>query len=54
MFTIRNGVARKTVIKIGHRGEIRWEVLNGLHLDDKVIVHPSTDVKDGARVRILN
>ncbi|MHB1023997.1 MAG: efflux RND transporter periplasmic adaptor subunit [Acidobacteriaceae bacterium] len=54
VFTIRNGVARKTTVRIGHRGEMNWEVLDGLHSGDQVIVHPSTEVKDGARIKVVN
>lgn len=51
VFTVRGGVARKSMVRLGHRGETQWEVLEGLRPSDAVIVHPSADVKDGARVR---
>ncbi len=52
VFRIRNGVAHKTALTIGHRGDVLWEVLDGLQVGDTVVVHPSTDVKDGTRVRV--
>jgi HlyD family secretion protein len=52
VFTVGNGRAHKTTVRLGHRGEIDWEVLEGLHPGDDVIVYPSADVKDGARVRM--
>lgn len=54
VFIVRNGVAHKTMIRIGHRGEMEWEVLDGLHPGDQVIVHPSAEVKDGVRTKISN
>jgi HlyD family secretion protein len=52
VFTVRNGKAYSSPIKIGHRAENQWEVLDGLHAGDLVVAHPSTAVKDGVRVRI--
>jgi HlyD family secretion protein len=51
VFTVRKTSAHRTIVHLGHRGESDWEVLDGLQPGDTVIVHPSIDVKDGARVR---
>ncbi|HEV2275292.1 MAG TPA: efflux RND transporter periplasmic adaptor subunit [Acidobacteriaceae bacterium] len=52
VFLVRNGTAHRVIVRLGHRGENDWEVLQGLHSGDRVITYPSTDVKDGARVRV--
>ncbi len=54
VFAVVGGKARRTSVRIGHRGEDDWEVLDGLRPGDRVIVHPSADVEDGARVRETN
>ncbi|MBZ5521526.1 MAG: HlyD family efflux transporter periplasmic adaptor subunit [Acidobacteriia bacterium] len=50
-FTVVNGVARRTVVKLGHRGAFEIEVLQGLNAGDSVIVHPSSEIKDSVRVQ---
>ncbi len=52
VFTVADGVAHITTVQLGHRGQIDWEVLEGLHPGDNVIVYPSSDVKDRARVKV--
>lgn len=49
-FAIKNGRARTTPIKIGHRNAREAEVLSGLSAGDQVVLHPSDRVKDGALV----
>lgn len=49
-FVLRAGRAHKAIVKIGHRGESSWEVKSGLTAGDLVVVHPSTEIDDGARV----
>ena len=51
-FVVAGGVARRTAVKLGHRGAFEIEVLQGLKAGDSVIVHPSSDVSDGVRVRL--
>ena len=51
VFTVRKGKAHSSPIQIGHRGESQWEVIEGLHVGDIVITHPSAG-KRGVRVRI--
>ena len=47
VFAVRDGRARTTVVKIGHRNNRMAEVLSGLSEDDRVVLHPSDRVKDG-------
>ncbi len=54
VFTVTGGKARRTTVQIGHRGEIDWEVLQGLRPGDHVIVHPSAEVADGVKVHEVN
>jgi HlyD family secretion protein len=50
VYRVEGGVARLTRLELGHRnGEIA-EVLGGLAEGDRVILHPSDLVADGARV----
>jgi HlyD family secretion protein len=50
VFTVVDGRARERALTIGHRNSLYAEVLSGLEADDVVIVHPSDQVSDGARV----
>jgi HlyD family secretion protein len=50
VFRIDRGVARLTPVAIGHRGEVKVEILSGLSPGDTVAVHPGDRVKDGVRV----
>lgn len=50
VFVIEDGVARMCDVEIGHRGQFEAEILYGLQEGTTVIVHPSNQVEDGARV----
>lgn len=50
-FTVAGGTARQTPVKLGHRGAFEIEVLSGLNQGDLVIVHPSSEIRDGVRIR---
>ena len=50
VFADRNGRARLTVAKIGHRNSRMAEVLSGLSAGDQVVLHPSDRIKDGVAV----
>jgi HlyD family secretion protein len=50
LFLVKEGRARATVVKIGHRNNQLAEVLSGLSVGDRVILHPSDRIADGARV----
>jgi HlyD family secretion protein len=51
VFAVKDGRARKTIVQIGHRGEVNWEVREGLQPGDHVIAHPSAEVDDGVKVK---
>ena len=51
VFVIDNGRARRRVVQIGHRNQIEAEVLGGIAIGDQVILHPSNQLREGARVR---
>jgi hypothetical protein len=53
-FSGGNGVAHKISVSIGHRGDEEWEVLDGFGPDDRVIVYPGTELKEGVRVRAID
>ena len=50
VFSVSAGRARATLVNIGHRNAQLAEVLSGLAPGDRVVLHPSDRVKDGAAV----
>jgi HlyD family secretion protein len=52
VFVVENGRAVLREVRIGHRGALEAEVLEGLKVDETVIRHPSNDISEGTRVRI--
>jgi HlyD family secretion protein len=52
VFRVSNGLAHRTRVQAGHRGNNDMEIVDGLNVGDLVIVHPSPDLKDGARVTV--
>lgn len=54
VFTIEDGRARQTNIKTGHRTPLEVEILEGLPAGAEVIVHPTSEIRDGLRVRSRN
>ena len=50
VFSDRAGRARATIVRIGHRNALLAEVLSGLSAGDRVVLHPSDRVKNGAAV----
>jgi HlyD family secretion protein len=52
VFRVSNGLAHRIQVKLGHRGNYETEVLEGLDVGDLIILHPSPDVREGARVKV--
>jgi HlyD family secretion protein len=50
VFAVKDGRARTTLVKIDHRNGRAAEVISGLAAGDKVVLHPSDRVSEGARV----
>jgi HlyD family secretion protein len=50
VFRVSDGRAQRRIVKVGHHGEGETELLDGLNAGDSVVVYPSSDLKDGARV----
>jgi HlyD family secretion protein len=50
VFAVSNGRARITPVQIGHRNNQVAEVVSGLTVGDRVVLHPSDRVSDGASV----
>jgi HlyD family secretion protein len=50
-YVVEDGRARKRAVRIGRRGEDTVEVLGGLADGASVVLFPSDQVRDGARVR---
>ena len=51
VFSVRDGVSRTQVVKVGHRNGLVAEILSGLSEGEKVITHPDNAVKDGTSVK---
>ena len=54
VFVIRNGEAKLQKIQVGHRTGFDVEVLSGLKPEEEVILHPSNQVVDGAKVKSVH
>lgn len=50
VFAVKDGRARTTLIKIGHRNNQVAEVTSGLEVGDEVILYPSDRISDRTRV----
>lgn len=50
VFGVKAGRARATLVRIGHRNAQLVEVLSGLQAGDRVVLHPSDRIKEGAAV----
>lgn len=50
-FVVNESHAEKRPVRIGHRAELRVEILDGLAPGEQIITHPDTDLSDGAPVR---
>jgi HlyD family secretion protein len=50
VFSVKDGRARTTLVKIGHRNSRTAEVVSGLSERDRVVLHPSDRIKDEVAV----
>lgn len=50
VFVVQNGKAIRREVEIGHRSQFEAEVLSGIDEGAAVIVHPTNQIDDGARV----
>jgi HlyD family secretion protein len=50
VFSVNDGRARVTLVKIGHRNNRTAEILSGLSEGDRVVLHPSDRIKEGVAV----
>ncbi len=53
VFAVENNRARRRAVQIGHRNQTEVEILGGLAAGERVILHPSNQLKEGDRVRFL-
>ncbi len=51
VFVIENGKAVRKPVTIGMRGTWQAEVVKGLRVGERVVVHPTNDLQDGMRVK---
>jgi len=52
VFVVENGKAIRREVKIGHRSQFETEVLSGIEESAQVVVHPTNQISDGARVEV--
>jgi HlyD family secretion protein len=50
VFRIDGSRARLHPVEVGHNNGFAAEIVKGLDVDDRVIVHPSDVIKDGVRI----
>jgi HlyD family secretion protein len=50
VWIVRDGKSHEQKISIGHMNDSEAEVLSGLSPDELVIVHPSNEIVEGAKV----
>jgi HlyD family secretion protein len=50
VFVIEGGMAKRRDLEIGHRSQFEVEITSGLSEGESVILHPSNQLEDGARV----
>ena len=50
VFTVKDGRARTTLVKVDHRNNSEAEVVSGLSEDDRVVLHPSDRITEGVVV----
>jgi HlyD family secretion protein len=53
VFKVEEGMAKLQTVEIGRRNDHYAEILEGLQEDDLVILHPSNDIKEGVKVKVL-
>lgn len=51
VFVADKGRARRRAIRVGHRNQTEAEILGGITAGEEVILHPSNQLREGARVR---
>lgn len=54
VFTVSNGRAVMTAVKLGHRSGLSAEILSGLKEGQEVVTHPDDAVSDGGKVKVKN
>lgn len=50
VFALEDGRARLRRVEIGHRSNLEAEVIEGLEVGQRVVLHPSDRVRDGVRI----
>jgi len=50
---VEHGVARRRTVTIGHRNQSEAEIVSGLASGETVVLHPSNQLDDNMRVRVM-
>lgn len=50
VFEVDNGTARTRIVDVGRRNGIEAQILDGLEVGDRVVLHPSGRVSDGTQI----
>jgi HlyD family secretion protein len=51
VFKVTNRVAHQTIVKVGRQNGLEAEILEGLKQGDIVVLHPSDQIQDGAKIK---
>jgi HlyD family secretion protein len=51
VFVVADGIARMRTVRLGRRSSLAGQILDGLREGEQVILHPSDQVHDGAKVQ---
>ena len=51
VFVVADGSARMRTVKLGRRNSLAAQILDGLQEGEQIILHPSDQVHDGAKVQ---
>lgn len=52
VFIVEQGRAKRRIVEVGHRNQAEAEIISGLAEGETVVLHPSSQLDDGKRVRV--
>lgn len=52
VFAVHQGRAQRRTVTVGHRNQLEAEILGGLVKGETVVLHPSSQLDDGLRVKV--
>lgn len=52
LFEASGEAARRRIVKLGHQSDREMEILEGVEVGARVVLHPSPELKDGSRITV--